>query len=297
MQQVTADKKDKKKKSDPAPSKWAYRVNRIWLTPRYRLMLRIVVPFGVVFTAATMFLSDPARQDQIKSSIADMRREFETRPEFMVKMMAVDGASAQTARMVRANVGISFPQSTFDLDLDSIRRSVLALPSISDASVRVRENSVLQIEVSERKPAILWRNQDEVVVLDIEGVTIGSVLERSTKNELALIAGDGANAHVDEALAVLRAAKPLQERLRGLIRMGERRWDVVLDRGQRIMLPEDNPVRALERVIILSQAEDMLGRDLSVVDVRYGPRPTLRMNKPAVDQWWRIREMTVGNSN
>ena len=39
-------------------------------------------------------------------------------------------------------------------------------------------------------------------------------------------------------------------RVRGLERMGERRWDVVLDHGQRIMLPQDRPVPALRVPVV-----------------------------------------------
>jgi cell division protein FtsQ len=93
-------------------------------------------------------------------------------------------------------------------------------------------------------------------------------------------------------MRLFRAAQPLAGRLRGLVRVGERRWDVVLDRDQRILLPENAPVQALERVIALSEAQDILERDLAAVDMRISARPTLRMNKAAVSEWWRIRQLS-----
>jgi cell division protein FtsQ len=65
--------------------------------------------------------------------------------------------------------------------------------------------------------------------------------------------------------------------------MGERRWDMVLDRDQRILLPETDPVAAMHRVVALDQAQDMLARDVSLVDMRLGSRPTLRLNTPALN--------------
>ena len=85
---------------------------------------------------------------------------------------------------------------------------------------------------------------------------------------------------------------PLGNRLRGIVRIGERRWDVVLDRGQRVLLPETGSVQALERVIALSQAQDVLARDLAAVDMRLAARPTIRMNMAAVEEWWRIQQLT-----
>lgn len=76
--------------------------------------------------------------------------------------------------------------------------------------------------------------------------------------------------------------------------MGERRWDVVLDNGQRILLPEEGAVAALERVMALAQAEDMLGRDVTVIDMRYGARPTLRLSPGALDELRRVHEIETG---
>ena len=81
----------------------------------------------------------------------------------------------------------------------------------------------------------------------------------------------------------------LAPRLRGLVRMGERRWDVVLDRGQRILLPEEAPVQALERVIALDGAQDILSRDITRIDMRLGARPTVKMSEHAAGEWWDIR--------
>jgi cell division protein FtsQ len=64
---------------------------------------------------------------------------------------------------------------------------------------------------------------------------------------------------VPEALALIDAAGPLSDRLRGLVRVGERRWDLVLDRDQRILSARDRRARrALERVIALDEAQELL---------------------------------------
>ena len=66
--------------------------------------------------------------------------------------------------------------------------------------------------------------------------------------------------------------------------MGERRWDVVLDRDQRILLPTEQPMRALERVIALEGAQDILTRDVARVDMRLARRPTVQMTNEAAEE-------------
>ena len=95
-------------------------------------------------------------------------------------------------------------------------------------------------------------------------------------------------------MQVLAAAAPLQERLRGIARIGERRWDVVLDRNQKIMLPEELPVQALQRVLALNTARDLLARDVAVVDMRLAHRPTIRMSDEATRERWKVRASEAG---
>ena len=57
---------------------------------------------------------------------------------------------------------------------------------------------------------------------------------------------------------------------------------MVLDRDQRILLPEVNPVAAVERLLALDQAEDLLARDVLALDLRVdADRPTLRLSEDA----------------
>ena len=280
-----------KPRHDPAPSRLSYRLQRWMLTPGIRLGLRIGVPFVAVFAATSVLLSDPERRDALLTYVADIRSSIQERPEFMVNLMAIDGAGSSLSEDIREVVPLDFPVSSFDLDIENIRDTVLGLDPVKSASIRIRPGGVLQVDVTERRPALVWRHRDGLTLLDETGSHIDFVASRMVRPDLPLIAGRGADREVPQALALFAAAAPLDDRLRGIVRIGERRWDIVLDRDQRIMLPETNPVRALERVIALSQAQDMLERDVQAVDMRIGARPTLRMSSEAIKDWWQIREI------
>ena len=276
---------------DPAPSRLSYRMQRWLLTPGFRLFLRAGIPFVVVFTAVSAYLADDVRRENVVMAWIDLRNSIEQRPEFMVELMAVDGAGESVASDIREIMPIDFPVSSFDLDLEAIRQTIMGLDPVKEASVRIRPGGLLHIDVIERVPAMVWRTRDAVELLDETGAHVAFVASRTDRADLPLIAGDGADQHVEEAARLFAAASPLGERMRGLVRIGERRWDVVLDREQRILLPVEAPVQALERVIALSEADDMLGRDVSVIDMRLSARPTLRMSEEAVQDWWDIRQI------
>jgi cell division protein FtsQ len=117
---------------------------------------------------------------------------------------------------------------------------------------------------------------------------------RRRRPDLPLIAGAGADARVPEALAVLAAARPVTERIRGLVRVGERRWDLVLDRDQVVRLPEVGADAALARVMALAATDEMLKRDVTVVDMRDPRRPMVRLGTHAVSELVRLRKAVAG---
>lgn len=281
---------------DPAPSRLKYRMERLMLTPFFRVLLRFGVPFLLTVSLATWWLSNDENRQKIFDRFADLRAQIESRPEFMVNMMAVDGASDLVADGIRQMIPLEFPVSSFDLDLEQMRETVVSLDPVKSARLYVRQGNVLQVDVVERIPVVLWRNDRGLQLLDDEGVVVGPAFARSDWPELPLIVGDSARDRVSEALELVAAAQPLTARLRGLVRMGERRWDVVLDRDQRIMLPETGAIQALERVIAMDQAVDMLARDIVAVDFRLPRRPTLRMTDGAMRELVRIRAIEAGES-
>ena len=135
MQQVS--------RPDPAPSKLRYRLQRVMLTPAYRLLLRVGLPFAVAFGGATWWFSIPENRDAFHGVIVDARAAIEQRPEFMVKLMAVDGASESVSADIRTVLPVRFPVSSFDLDLDAMRAKVVALDAVESARLRIRQGGVL----------------------------------------------------------------------------------------------------------------------------------------------------------
>ena len=299
MQQMTAPdmRTARQPKADPAPSRLRYRLHRLMLTPMFRLMLRVGIPFCLSAGATLAYLSDEERRDDIVLWFADMRATIEQRPEFMVDLMAIDGASTTVAEDIREVVPIDFPISSFDLNLDEIRETVAGLDPVKRAAVRIRPGGVLQVDVSERTPIVVWRTRDGLELLDETGTLVGELAARGLRPELPLIAGKGADAHVREAIDLLATAAPLNDRIRGLQRVGERRWNLILDPDLQVMLPEQNPAQALQRVLAMNRAMDLLQRDLSVVDMRNPDRPTLRMTDNAMRELWRIRQIQVGDGD
>ena len=264
-------------KRDPAPSRLQYRLERMWLRPIWRRAVRIGVPAFLVAMTAGIWLSDEDRRALLSDGVQQIMTKVQSREEFQVRTMTVEGASPVVDKALRAMLPVDLPASSFDIDLTALRLQVMQLDVIESIDLRIKPGGILSAVVKEREPAILWRHARGIEILDKTGHRVASVTSRDVRPELPLIAGDGADLAVPEALALIDAAGPILPRVRGLVRRGERRWDLVLDHGQRIMLPAKGALIAMEAAIALDRAQDMLGRDIAAVDLRNPSRPVMRL--------------------
>lgn len=281
MQSLIARRPGPRVRKDPAPSKWAYRVQRWMLTPYVRSFVWKGLPTLILLGAGALWLGNEPNRQALIGQLTHLREEFEARPEFRVSLARVEGASDDLAEAVRVRLALPLPMSSFDIDLGAARDRIETLDAVQRADLRVRSGGVLQVLITERVPVAVWRTETGLTLVDESGHRVAGLLSRADRADLPLIAGDGADLVTPEALDLIAAAGPLTPRLRGLVRMGERRWDLVLDRNQRILLPEQNPVQALERLLALDHAQDLMNRDILTVDLRSDHRPTLRLTPNA----------------
>ena len=266
---------------DPAPSRLAYRMQRMWLTPVIRAVLRVGLPAFAVSFAMGFYLSDQRTVDAISLSFLEIRRSIEERPEFMVHVMAIEGASDELAQDIREIVPLDFPISSFDLDLPGMVDLVSDLDAVAQVDMIIRPGGVLEVTLAERSAAIVWQSRDALEALDATGHRVGPIAARTDRPELPFLLGDGADGHVPEAIELMYAANRVLPNVLGLVRVGERRWDMVLKEGPRIKLPEQGAVNALRWVLAQHGAQDLLARDVTTVDMRNPAKPVLRMTEMA----------------
>ncbi len=268
---------------DPAPSRLAYRLHRLWLRPRLRRFLLRGVPALLLAWAAGAWLAQEEHQDALRSKYHEILASIEARPEFSVSRMEILGASEAVAEDIREIMPVDLPASVFDLDLEAMKARISELGAVAQADLRIRKGGVLELRITERHPVAIWRYGHDLVLLDAEGHQVAVIASRLERPGLPLLAGAGAEAAVPEALDLLAAAAPVGPRIRGLVRIGERRWDLVLDGDQRILLPERQPVKALQKVMALDRAQDLLARAVQIIDMRNPARPTLRLAPAAAE--------------
>lgn len=270
----------------PGPSKLAYRVTRAWAKPAVRAGVLVYLPMALLGLAGWRLAADDWARGHVVAAAQAAYDLVAERPEFAVHSLVVTGGSPGLRDQVRDLAALGRGVSSWKLDVTDLRARIEAIGAVQSAAVQVDAQGVLRVTLVERVAAALSRDPDgALVVLDGTGVSIGPAGTRADHPGLPLVLGEGAPAAMAEALALVAAAPDLAPRIRALVRVGQRRWDIVLDRDVVIQLPEADPIPALARVMALHYGDEILDRDLATIDLRVPDRPTLRLSQTAAETY------------
>ena len=157
---------------------------------------------------------------------------------------------------------------SLNLDLNKIRTGINFIPSVTNVELAIEKNGVLKIIVEERIPQILWYDNEQFHLLDKDGLAIDTTTNRDAFPDFFVVAGRGADDKVEEAVDLVAVSEKINHHIRGLVWIGERRWDLVLDRGRLVKLPEKEPIEAMKKLKVLDEKEGLLEREISILDLR-----------------------------
>ena len=272
-----------KRNIDPAPSIISYRLMRLMLIPRLRLILTLGIPSLVIICGTLVLLLNINLHENIEALKKDLKRALVERPEFMIKVASVDGASDELAHEIREIMPLDFPVSYFDLDIKYLHKVLNDIPAVASAAIKVTVSGVLQIDISERTPAFIWRKDDVISVIDEKGKFIRLATSRLDYPELPLVVGEAANLSIADISSLIEDNQYFLDQVRAFVRVGERRWDLVLDNNLRIMLPQTEFLAAFDRLMLMSQSGSLFSNQISSIDMRLVERPTVRLGAVSMD--------------
>lgn len=231
------------------------------------LSITVAAIFGLersgALTSANIWLLNQSRDaglvlDQLRIEGADRTERFD-----ILSVLEVDGGMPLLA-----------------VELEEIRTRLESLPWVRRAAVARRFPNELGIIIEERQPFALWQKNGTLHLVDTEGHIIDGV-SLTEFESLRILVGDGAPEASTE-LAALSAIDPdLMAQVRSVIRVGDRRWDLLFTNGIRVKLPDNatdwDSEAAFARFSDLEANDRLLDREVSVIDMRFDDRIVLRV--------------------
>lgn len=194
---------------------------------------------------------------------------------FVLADLQVEGREMTSREAILRVLNARRGAAILALSPDQARAELERLPWVRSAAVERRLPDTLRIQIVERKPLALWQRGGKLVLIDTEGVVIPTDnLDRF--RHLMTVVGEDAPQHAAALVEMLALEPALAKRAVAAIRIGGRRWNLRLDNGVDVQLPEENPAAAWLQLAQLERAHGVLGRDVQVVDLRLPDRLVVR---------------------
>lgn len=194
---------------------------------------------------------------------------------FVVQHVDVVGEGRISEAEVRARLGVQPGDYLFDMNIETAQARVQTLSWVDTAVIRRLWPNRVVVHVNERRPYALWQSNEVIHLVDNSGVVITDA-HLPNFSHLPLVIGLGAAENAPEILQEIGKYENVAKDVKAVVYVGQRRWDVVLEGGTRILLPADQPEEALARLANYDQEKDLLNLDIERIDMRVEGRLMLK---------------------
>lgn len=186
---------------------------------------------------------------------------------FAVTEVHLAGNARTKSDDIMAALNLKKGQSIFGVNLQDARARMLSLPWVEDAEIRRHYPHGISVRIVERVPFARWQSPVGLVVVEkigqvITGDDIGKFIA------LPLLLGPGAPEHAQDFVAAVARHRGLIRRVKAYEFQSKRRWNLILDGGVVVKLPEtgwDKQLKELDRLIV---EEGILEHDIREIDLR-----------------------------
>lgn len=207
---------------------------------------------------------------------------FSEKARLRLEQVVLDGHQRTTRADVyeclnQAGIALAQGEALMRYDIRAMQRALQDLPWVRHVHVERHLPDTLVIKFIEKKPIALWQNRGNYLPLDEDGAPIQDT--RIVPEHVPLVVGEDAPAHAPALVETLALFPEVALKVRSAVRVGNRRWNLILNNaesGTIVNLPETDIGAALRRLEELNQEDQLLRRELKVIDLRYPDRLIIR---------------------
>lgn len=207
-----------------------------------------------------------------------------------VDEVLVEGRGHTEAAQLMKALGVRRGMPILAFDPQAARARVEALGWVRRASVARRLPNLIYVQIEERRPIALWQHNGRHFLIDGEGVVIRG-RDNESFDDLPTVVGEEAPDHAASLLNLLTGYPSIAARVEAAVWVSRRRWNLRLDNGIDLRLPEHGIAAALGWLADLERDHGLLARDIVAIDLRQPDRLIVRV-EPAAAQHTRNAENT-----
>ena len=219
--------------------------------------------------------------DRAAAVLSEATARLQADSGYRVEEVLVEGRSRTEAEALRQALNVARGDPILAFDPQTARESLEKLSWVASARVERMLPDTIYVQLTERQPLALWQNQRRLALID----ATGRILQDDNLENFAhlpIVVGPDAPKHAAEFLAALQTVPNLADRVEAATLVSGRRWDLRLDNGIDVRLPEGALLPAITRLAELERANALFQRDILAIDLRLPDRTVVQTSRSTV---------------
>lgn len=270
-----------RKRKNSKSTKWVDVLQTIFFIHAYRQLgsqaqklLKTIITLFILFCFFT--LSDTGVH--IKNTSLNILHDTSLRLGFKTDKILIEGRNITTEENLLTLLLPYKNTSTFTLPLDDIRSDIeTKIPWVHRVIVQRKLPDTLHVKLIEVMPLARWENAGRKYVITQEKTVAAKSLEPFSA--YPLLQGKGANAHALDLFKTLSLYPDILQEIDKIVRIENRRWDLISKTGITIMLPAQENENALQKLHDSINQDDILNKRITKLDLRFSDRIIVKPTK------------------
>ncbi|MFV0431564.1 MAG: cell division protein FtsQ/DivIB [Alphaproteobacteria bacterium] len=154
------------------------------------------------------------------------------------------------------------------LDPKRLRTQLEQLSWVQAAAVQRVLPNTIRIHIVPRSAFVMMQKGKDISMLDSFGNSL-PMQKGDLERKLLRITGKGSFDASLELINILAEEPKLLDKIKLAERISERRWNIYLNNGLLVKMPEHDELKAWKKLAELSSQEDLFNRAVNLVDLRY----------------------------
>jgi cell division protein FtsQ len=186
---------------------------------------------------------------------------------FLIKEIEFDGNEKVSDILLLKASGIRYKTNIFSYDLSNIKNKLEHVSWIKYVIVQRKLPHKIYIRIAERVPIAILQSKYKLYLIDSNGV----VLDHDGIGnfpKLPIVIGKGAEEETAKLLQYLDKFQKIKNQLVFAVRIGKRRWNMKINKGITVKLPEKGLMQALGILDEISDANGFFNDNIVSLDLR-----------------------------
>jgi cell division protein FtsQ len=186
---------------------------------------------------------------------------------FCIKKIEFDGNERVPEVLLLKTSRLKYKSNIFSHSIQDIKSKLENIAWVKSVIVQRKLPDTMYVRIAERTPIAILQSKYKLYLIDSDG----KILENDgigSFDNLPIVVGEGAEKEADQLLRCLGKFPKIRKQLVFAVRIGKRRWNIKINKGITVKLPENRIMHALGILEEISDSNGFFNDDIEAIDLR-----------------------------